>query len=350
MHCSRCGGQLAPGSAFCSACGTPIAAGPEIPFRRPPIVTVLAVLQIVGAAMALPGALMILAMGLFYVPSQAGSGFATSVGLAFVIPFIVAAIGALQLACAIGLLKLKPYGRTLQLVLAWIGLIGFPIGTIVSVLVLVYFSKPGIRALFSGKPRAEMSERELTNIAAVTGGSSSAVALVITILLVALGAVALLGIAAAIAVPGLMRARMSGNEASAIGSLRAICSGESTYAIACAGGGYAVTLQDLARPPRDGGVGFVSPDLGMNGVTKSGYRFTVEKDRADGVTDMGTAAATCNGSTAAPASGYFASAEPTAPGTSGVRYFATDARGVVFRSDRPIANPIRPSDGVVAIQ
>ncbi len=37
--------------------------------------------------------------------------------------------------------------------------------------------------------------------------------------------VAIIGIIAAIAVPGLLRARMSGNEASAIGSLRAINSG-----------------------------------------------------------------------------------------------------------------------------
>ena len=38
--------------------------------------------------------------------------------------------------------------------------------------------------------------------------------------------VAIIGIIAAIAVPGLLRARMSGNEASAIGSLRAInCGG-----------------------------------------------------------------------------------------------------------------------------
>ena len=41
--------------------------------------------------------------------------------------------------------------------------------------------------------------------------------------------VAIIGIIAAIAVPGLLRARMSGNEASAIGSMRAINSSESTY-------------------------------------------------------------------------------------------------------------------------
>ena len=39
--------------------------------------------------------------------------------------------------------------------------------------------------------------------------------------------VAIIGIIAAIAVPGLLRARISGNEASAIGSLRAVSSSQS---------------------------------------------------------------------------------------------------------------------------
>ena len=41
--------------------------------------------------------------------------------------------------------------------------------------------------------------------------------------------VAIIGIIAAIAVPGLLRARMSGNESSAIGSMRAINSAEVAY-------------------------------------------------------------------------------------------------------------------------
>ena len=41
--------------------------------------------------------------------------------------------------------------------------------------------------------------------------------------------VAIIGIIAAIAVPGLLRARMSGNEASAIGSLRAINGGVQAF-------------------------------------------------------------------------------------------------------------------------
>ena len=62
--------------------------------------------------------------------------------------------------------------------------------------------------------------------------------------------VAIIGIIAAIAVPGLLRARMSGNEASAIGSLRAINSAQSTYSSSCAGNGYAVDLEDLSWRPR----------------------------------------------------------------------------------------------------
>ena len=48
--------------------------------------------------------------------------------------------------------------------------------------------------------------------------------------------VAIIGIIAAIAVPGLLRARISGNEASAIGSLRATSSAQSTFAASCANG------------------------------------------------------------------------------------------------------------------
>ena len=61
--------------------------------------------------------------------------------------------------------------------------------------------------------------------------------------------VAIIGIIAAIAVPGLLRARMSGNEVSAIGSLRAVNSAQSTYAASCGSGFYAPSLVNLATPP-----------------------------------------------------------------------------------------------------
>src|ERR1700724_3515125 len=71
--------------------------------------------------------------------------------------------------------------------------------------------------------------------------------------------VAIIGIIAAIAVPGLLRARMSGNEASAIGSVRAINSGEATYPSSCAQGSYANALTSLGSAP-SGGTAFISPD------------------------------------------------------------------------------------------
>jgi len=83
--------------------------------------------------------------------------------------------------------------------------------------------------------------------------------------------VAIIGIIAAIAVPGLLRARISGNEASAIGSLRAVSSAQSTFAASCANGMYAASLQTLGSGP-SGGSAFISPDLGGGAsATKSGY-------------------------------------------------------------------------------
>src|SRR6202795_4296731 len=81
--------------------------------------------------------------------------------------------------------------------------------------------------------------------------------------------VAIIGIIAAIAVPGLLRARMSGNEASAIGSLRAINSSESTYSSSCASNGYAQKLSDLAKAPGTSTAAFISPDLASDPSTKS---------------------------------------------------------------------------------
>src|SRR5512137_1303380 len=88
--------------------------------------------------------------------------------------------------------------------------------------------------------------------------------------------VAIIGIIAAIAVPGLLRARQSGNEASAIGSMRAINSGQSTFAASCGSGFYATTLLELGTPATVGSTAFISPDLGVAApVVKSGYTITM---------------------------------------------------------------------------
>ena len=151
--------------------------------------------------------------------------------------------------------------------------------------------------------------------------------------------VAIIGIIAAIAVPGLLRARMSGNEASAIGSLRAINSGQASFSSSCAAGGYAVSLDDLVLAPSSGGQGFISPDLKSNGVTKSGYKVTLAK-ATTGVA-VGVIADVCSPVVGAPWSEYWAGADPLTPNGTGTRYFATDTRGTIFASTvGPIANPI----------
>jgi prepilin-type N-terminal cleavage/methylation domain-containing protein len=139
--------------------------------------------------------------------------------------------------------------------------------------------------------------------------------------------VAIIGIIAAIAVPGLLRARMSGNEASAIGSLRAINSGQASFSSSCGNGGYATSLEDLGKAP-EGGSGFISPDLGKAGpVLKSGYE--VELVGVEGAKEVAAADATCNGVVAE--SAYFATADPQSHNGTGTRYFATDTRGTIFQ-------------------
>jgi prepilin-type N-terminal cleavage/methylation domain-containing protein len=149
--------------------------------------------------------------------------------------------------------------------------------------------------------------------------------------------VAIIGIIAAIAIPGLLRARMSGNEASAIGSVRALNSGEATYAASCGGGGYAQSMADLYKTV-SGGVPFISPDLATDGVTKSGY--IVNVDPGTVTTVVLAAASTCNASAADAIATFFAEAHPSAVGSTGQRSFASDQRGTLYQlaSGAAIAN------------
>jgi len=162
--------------------------------------------------------------------------------------------------------------------------------------------------------------------------------------------VAIIGIIAAIAIPGLLRARMSGNEASAIGSLRAVNSGQATYAASCAAGGFATVLGDLILAPAASTAAFISPDLdpatnpaggGVGAVAtsagKSGYDVGVRGAAASVV--VTPAAATCNASTAAAVSGYYALAVPQQLGSTGQRSFGTDERGTVFQDTLGAALP-----------
>ena len=141
--------------------------------------------------------------------------------------------------------------------------------------------------------------------------------------------VAIIGIIAAIAVPGLLRARMSGNETSAIGSMRAINSAQSTYQSSCANGGYAQDLADLAKAPAGSTSGFISPDLNKNAVIKSGYEVNLAVGTVN--TTVTASASTCNGSGSDAVASYFAEAHPVTKGSTGQRSFGTDQRSTIFQ-------------------
>ena len=135
--------------------------------------------------------------------------------------------------------------------------------------------------------------------------------------------VAIIGVVSAIAVPGLMRARISGNEAWAIGSLRAISSAQGTFSASCANGRYAEFLDILGTGP-SGGSAFLSPDLAqLPNVTKSGYVVSMS---GTAVTGGGAA---CNGSTSL-ASGFHAWADPMSTNT-GTRYFFVNTTGTLWQ-------------------
>ena len=153
--------------------------------------------------------------------------------------------------------------------------------------------------------------------------------------------VAIIGVIAAMAVPGLMRARISGNEASAIGSMRAISSANLNWMTNCAGGrGYANSLGDLGVPPSSGGQPFISTDLAATGtISKSGYDITYAP--------VGTAISsitTCSSVTTATPF-YDALAAPSAPNTTGVRYFGINENNTVFEDGdaSPSAVAFNPS-------
>jgi type IV pilus assembly protein PilA len=158
--------------------------------------------------------------------------------------------------------------------------------------------------------------------------------------------VAIIGIIAAIAVPGLLRARMSGNESSAIGSLRAVNSAEASYASSAAPGGYSVDLAVLVNACPGSSQGFISPDLGATSSIKSGYTITMTDGAA-----AADVANDCNGVMSR--SEYYSTAIPITMGSTGNRTFASTAGGSIFftlTTTPPTEAEMAPGGGGTPIQ
>jgi type IV pilus assembly protein PilA len=159
--------------------------------------------------------------------------------------------------------------------------------------------------------------------------------------------VAIIGIIAAIAVPGLLRARMSGNEAGAIGSMRAINTAQASYSSAAAQGGYAIVMATLGLPCPGSAQAFISQDLGQAPVPilKSGY--TIDLVTAGG----GVGPNDCNGTPSE--TDYYATAAALTWGSTGNRAFATDAGGAIFQetaANTPPPQPLTSAGTITPIQ
>jgi len=135
--------------------------------------------------------------------------------------------------------------------------------------------------------------------------------------------VAIILIIAAIAVPNLLRARISANEASAVASLRTMNTASITYNSSY--GSYATALSNLG--PSNGTTptstdadlldGVLAP-AGGGAATKSGYTFTYLSP----VTVVG----------------YTINAAPTAANQTGVNNFYTDSSNVVRKNSTTAAS------------
>jgi type II secretory pathway pseudopilin PulG len=148
--------------------------------------------------------------------------------------------------------------------------------------------------------------------------------------------VALIGILAGLSAPFVLAAKASSNEASAIGSLRALNSSQANYATTCASGSYSTSLVTLVAQ------GYLSPD--MAAPSKSGYAFALR-------IGLGSVPGALDCAAAVPQSAYYASAAPLSL-AGGRRGFATNQSGTIWQdtTGAPPAEPFTTGGPVSPIQ
>ena len=92
--------------------------------------------------------------------------------------------------------------------------------------------------------------------------------------------VAIISIIAAIAVPGLLRSKMTANETSAAIALRTTATSQVMYSTSCGNGGFAATYLILGAAPPGSNDGFVGADLGAVGDADQGGLHLLARSRS----------------------------------------------------------------------
>ena len=129
--------------------------------------------------------------------------------------------------------------------------------------------------------------------------------------------VAIIGIIAAIAIPSLLRSRMSANEAAAIGSLKTLAAAETDYNNNSSPHTYTGDLLCLGSGAGAGNVPFIDPALSSG--LKSGYQIQLTQ----------SSVADANGSYWS----WSATAWPVVFGSTGIRSFYIDETAVIRGMD-----------------
>jgi len=138
--------------------------------------------------------------------------------------------------------------------------------------------------------------------------------------------VAIILIIAAIAIPNLLRARISANEASAVSSIHAVNTAEITFSTLFPSVGYSATLLSMGPGGTcDSPANACIIDAALAGGTKSGYSFTYVQD---------------NSST--PAAAYTVNADPITRNVTGQRSFYSDQLNATHYSSTGVAGPADP--------
>ncbi len=154
--------------------------------------------------------------------------------------------------------------------------------------------------------------------------------------------VAIIGLLASLAIPGLMRARGAAQSASALGTLRVVNSAQLSFAITCGLGFYSPDFPTLAIKPPSAVDAFLPQEL-ASGPTfiKGGYNFSLAG------TPLAGAPATCNGIGAGQsAPGYAVIADELDAAGQG-RFFGSNADGLIYEDTASLAGSM-PETGAPA--
>jgi hypothetical protein len=141
--------------------------------RRPAVVTFLAILYFLVGLLTAASAIY-----------AANVGRKTEVLMLSGVGLGMAIVAILYAVMTFGMISMRSWARILQIILCFLMLPAIPFGTILGIVLLIYFFKPGLRALFSGRPPEQFTPEELASLQQVQASSGAGIILTICAIVV----------------------------------------------------------------------------------------------------------------------------------------------------------------------